>query len=168
MDLVNPTVSAPTWAHLDNLRLGKWGEYFAKRAFVRAGLDVYSPEVDDRAIDALIHIPSDPPRYLEVQVKTVRAAKSGYIFMRKRTASSLAVPDDLVRQCRASRNQADGKENTPSQDRGQHEGGQTLQHDRSPTSLTWAGFSRIARPWSVSKRTAFGRHPARPCRFKQF
>jgi hypothetical protein len=84
MDLVNPTVSAPTWAHLDNLCLGKWGEYFAKRAFVRAGLDVYSPEVDDRAIDELIRIPSNPPRYLEVQVKTVRAAKSGYIFMRKR------------------------------------------------------------------------------------
>ena len=29
MDLVKTTVSAPTWAHLDNLRLGKWGEYFA-------------------------------------------------------------------------------------------------------------------------------------------
>ena len=84
MDLVKTTISAPTWAHLDTLRLGKWGEYFAKMAFVRAGLDVYSPEVDDRAIDALIRIQSDPPRYLEVQVKTVRAAKSGYIFMRKR------------------------------------------------------------------------------------
>jgi hypothetical protein len=84
MELVKTTVSAPTWAHLDTLRLGKWGEYFAKMAFVRAGLDVYSPEVDDRAIDELIRIPSDPPRYLEVQVKTVRAAKSGYIFMRKR------------------------------------------------------------------------------------
>jgi hypothetical protein len=84
MDLVKTTISAPTWVHLDTLRLGKWGEYFAKMAFVRAGLDVYSPEVDDRAIDALIRIPSDPPRYLEVQVKTVRAAKPGYIFMRKR------------------------------------------------------------------------------------
>ena len=74
----------PTLPHLDNLRLGRWGEYFARMAFVRAGLDVYSPEVDDRANDALIRIPSNPPRYLEVQVKTVRAAKSGYIFMRKR------------------------------------------------------------------------------------
>lgn len=78
---------APTWAHLDTLRLGKWGEYFAKMAFVRAGLDVYSPEVDDRSIDAIIRIPSPPdaaPRYLEVQVKTTRATKSGYIFMQKR------------------------------------------------------------------------------------
>lgn len=83
MDLAGAP-GVPTWTHLDTLRLGKWGEYFAKMAFVRAGLDVYSPEVDDRAIDALIRLPGRPPRFLEIQVKTIRAAKPGYIFMRKR------------------------------------------------------------------------------------
>lgn len=91
MDLNKDTAPAgPTWAYLDTLRLGKWGEYFAKMAFVRAGLDVYSPEVDDRAIDALIRIPgtaddqSVAPRYLEIQVKTIRPVKTSYVFMRKR------------------------------------------------------------------------------------
>lgn len=82
-----PPAQVPTWAHLDKLRLGKWGEYFAKMAFVRAGLDVYSPEVDDRSIDALIRIPGEleaTPRFLEIQVKTVRAVKTSYVFMSKR------------------------------------------------------------------------------------
>lgn len=86
MDQAGPIADVPTWAHLDTMRLGKWGEYFTKMAFVRAGLDVYSPEVDDRAIDALVRIPGGPdgaPRYLEIQVKTVRAAKPGYMFMTK-------------------------------------------------------------------------------------
>lgn len=87
MDPIGEAGVAPTWAHLDKLRLGKWGEYFAKMAFVRAGLDVYSPEVDDRAIDALVRIPGPSeanPRFLEIQVKTVRAAKPGYVYMAKR------------------------------------------------------------------------------------
>ena len=79
-----PGSAAPdrSWAHLDRLRVGRYGEYFAKMALVRAGLDVYSPEVDDRAIDLVIRIPSSPPRYLDVQVKTMRGA-TGYVFMRK-------------------------------------------------------------------------------------
>ncbi|WP_456687037.1 hypothetical protein [Bradyrhizobium sp. P5_C11_2] len=87
MDQAEAGAEAPSWAHLDKLRLGKWGEYFAKMAFVRAGLDVYSPEVDDRAIDALVRIPGvpeAPPRFLEIQVKTVRSAKPGYVYMAKR------------------------------------------------------------------------------------
>jgi hypothetical protein len=84
MEDLSTTTPGPGWAHLDKLRLGKWGEYFAKMAFVRAGLDVYSPEVDDRAIDALVRIPGTPPRYLEIQVKTVRTAKPVYTFLRKR------------------------------------------------------------------------------------
>jgi hypothetical protein len=52
-------------------------------ALVRAGLDVYSPEVDDKAIDLVIRIPSSPPRYLDVQVKTARSS-TNYVFMRKR------------------------------------------------------------------------------------
>jgi hypothetical protein len=44
-------------------------------ALVPAGLDVYLPEVDDRAIDALVRVPGDPPRYFDMQVKTIRAIK---------------------------------------------------------------------------------------------
>lgn len=87
-DAVQSTASHPaaadqSWAHLDRLRVGRYGEYFAKMALVRAGLDVYSPEVDDRAIDFVVRLPSSPTRYVDVQVKTVRAA-TGYVFMRKR------------------------------------------------------------------------------------
>ena len=76
-------VSDRSWAHLDRLKVGRYGEYFVKMALVRAGLDVYSPEVDDKAIDLVIRVPESPPRYLDVQVKTVRSA-TGYVFMRKR------------------------------------------------------------------------------------
>jgi hypothetical protein len=73
-----------SWAHLDRLKLGRYGEYFAKMALVRAGYDVYSPEVDDKAIDVIIRVHDSPPRYYDVQVKTVRVSKPGYLFMRKK------------------------------------------------------------------------------------
>ncbi|WP_237478307.1 DUF4365 domain-containing protein [Lichenibacterium dinghuense] len=76
-------VSDRSWAHLDRLKVGRYGECFVKMALVRAGLDVFSPEVDDKAIDLVIRIPSSPPRYLDVQVKTARGS-TGYVFMRKR------------------------------------------------------------------------------------
>ena len=51
-------------------------------ALVRAGFDVFSPEVDDKGIDFVLRIDSDPPRYHDVQVKTVRS-RSTYVFMKK-------------------------------------------------------------------------------------
>jgi hypothetical protein len=66
------------------LKVGRYGEYYAKMALVRAGYDVYSPEVDDKAIDLILSIPGTPPRYLDVQVKTVRTVKPTYVFMRKK------------------------------------------------------------------------------------
>lgn len=72
------------WDGLDKLRVGRFGEYFAKMAFTRAGYDVYSPEVDDRAIDFVIRTCGAEMRYLEIQVKTVRLARSSYVFMRKK------------------------------------------------------------------------------------
>lgn len=80
--VAQPT-SDRSWAHLDRLKVGRYGEYFAKMALVRAGLDVYSPEVDDKAIDLVIRVPSSPPRYLDVQVKAARSS-TNYVFMRKR------------------------------------------------------------------------------------
>lgn len=73
-----------SWAHLDRLKIGRYGEYYAKMALVRAGYDVYSPEVDDKAIDLVVRVPESPPRYFDVQVKTVRSAKPGYLFLRKK------------------------------------------------------------------------------------
>jgi hypothetical protein len=73
-----------SWAHLDRLKIGRYGEYYAKMALVRAGYDVYAPEVDDKAIDLIVRVPDSPPRYCDVQVKTVRPAKSTYLFLRKK------------------------------------------------------------------------------------
>ena len=72
------------WGHLDKQKVGRFGEYFAKMEFLRSGFDVYSPEVDDKAIDCLLRIDGPEPIYLEVQIKTVRLASPGYVFMRKR------------------------------------------------------------------------------------
>ena len=69
------------WADLNHLQVGRYGEYFAKMALVRAGFDVFSPEVDDKGIDFVLRIAGDPPRYHDVQVKTVR--RTTYVFMRK-------------------------------------------------------------------------------------
>jgi hypothetical protein len=83
-----PPADDRSWAHLDKLKVGTYGEYHAKMALVRAGFDVYSPEVDDKAIDLVLRVPGSPPRYLDVQVKTVRTVKPTYVFMRKRTSQS--------------------------------------------------------------------------------
>jgi hypothetical protein len=69
------------WADLNHLQVGRYGEYFAKMALVRAGFDVFTPEVDDKGIDFVLRIDGDAPRYYEVQVKTVR--RTTYVFMRK-------------------------------------------------------------------------------------
>ena len=71
-----------TWADLNHLQTGRYGEYFAKMSFVRAGFDVFSSEVDDKGIDFVLRIDGDPPRYYDVQVKTVRS-RNTYVFMRK-------------------------------------------------------------------------------------
>jgi hypothetical protein len=83
------TASMPqwSWAGLDTMRVGRWGEMHLGMALTRAGLDVYQPMVDDRSIDLLVRVTSEPVRYLEVQVKTVRlsrASLSSYVFMKKR------------------------------------------------------------------------------------
>jgi hypothetical protein len=52
-----------TWADLNHLQTGRYGEYFAKMAFARAGFDVFSPEVDDKGIDFVLRIDGDPPCY---------------------------------------------------------------------------------------------------------
>jgi hypothetical protein len=70
------------WADLNHLQTGRYGEYFAKMALVRAGFDVFNAEVDDKGIDFVLRVDGDPPRYHDVQVKTVRS-RTTYVFMRK-------------------------------------------------------------------------------------
>jgi hypothetical protein len=76
-----------SWAGLDTMRVGRWGEMHFGMALTRGGCDVYTPLVDDRSIDLLVRIATEPVRYAEVQVKTVRlsrASRSSYIFAKKR------------------------------------------------------------------------------------
>ena len=50
-----------TWADLNHLQTGRYGEDFAKMAFGRAGFDVFSPEVDDKGIDFVLRVDGDVP-----------------------------------------------------------------------------------------------------------
>lgn len=68
------------WSDLTHLQIGKYGEYFAKMAFTRAGFDVYTAEVDDKGIDFVVRKSKD--EYFDIQVKTIRRPTS-YIFMKK-------------------------------------------------------------------------------------
>ena len=72
-------VPARTWASLNSLQLGRFAEYHVTMALVRAGLDVYTPAIDDRGIDLVARL--GPGRYLEIQVKATRGFN--YVFLRK-------------------------------------------------------------------------------------
>jgi len=67
------------WSKLSHLQLGKYGEYFAKMEFTRAGFDVYTSEVDDKGIDFIIR--KDDNEHYDIQVKSAR--NNNYVFMRK-------------------------------------------------------------------------------------
>ena len=67
------------WTSLNSLQLGRLAEYHVTMALVRAGLDVYTPAIDDRGIDLVARL--GPGRYLEIQVKATRGFN--YVFMRK-------------------------------------------------------------------------------------
>lgn len=69
------------WSELHHLQLGRYGEYFAKMAFTKAGFDVYSTEVDRKGIDFVVR--KNENEYFDIQVKSV--LKSNYIFMTKET-----------------------------------------------------------------------------------
>ncbi len=67
------------WSKLNHLQLGRYGEYFAKMEFTKAGFDVYTSEVDDKGIDFVVRKNED--EYFDVQVKSAR--NYNYVFMRK-------------------------------------------------------------------------------------
>jgi len=67
------------WSHLSRMQLGKYGEYFTKMEFTKAGLDVYTAEVDNKGIDFVVR--KNENEYFDIQAKSVR--NYNYIFVRK-------------------------------------------------------------------------------------
>lgn len=67
------------WESLNPRQIGKYAEYFVKMELTMHGLDIYTPEVDDKGIDFIARKRAD--KYWEVQVKSVY--KSKYIFFPK-------------------------------------------------------------------------------------
>lgn len=67
------------WTKLNNLQIGRYGEYYAKMEFTAYGFDVYSSEVDDHGVDFIAK--NKAGDYLEVQVKTI--CKTNYMFIQK-------------------------------------------------------------------------------------
>ena len=64
---------------LNSQKLGCFGEYYAKMALASYGFDIYSSEVDDHGIDFVAE--TGLHHFLRFQVKTIRTATTGYVFM---------------------------------------------------------------------------------------
>jgi uncharacterized membrane protein len=64
-----------------HLAIGKIGEYWTKLALTLHGLDTYTTEVDNKGIDFIVR--NSRGVYFDIQVKTVRRAKTSYVFMPK-------------------------------------------------------------------------------------
>ena len=67
------------WSRLNHMQVGRYAEYLVKMEFTKAGLDVYSAEVDDKGIDFVIR--RDAGTYFDVQVKSIRGLN--YVFFPK-------------------------------------------------------------------------------------
>ena len=68
------------WNKLTAQQIGKCGELYAQMTFLSYGMDVYSPEVDDHAVDMVIR---DKRKFFwEIQVKSL--FKGDYAFVKKR------------------------------------------------------------------------------------
>lgn len=67
--------------NLNNIQIGKIGEYWVKLNLTLYGVDVYTTEVDDKGIDFILRV--NASQYIDIQVKTIRKAKTGYVFVTK-------------------------------------------------------------------------------------
>ena len=67
------------WSRLNHLQVGRYAEYFVKMELTLYGFEVYTAEVDDRAIDFVAR--RGAGSFYEVQVKSVRGFN--YIFVPK-------------------------------------------------------------------------------------
>jgi hypothetical protein len=71
------------WSRLNHLQVGRYAEYLVKMEMVRAGLDVFTAEVDDKGIDFVVR--RDALTYYDIQVKSLRG--QGYVFLQKQCFS---------------------------------------------------------------------------------
>jgi hypothetical protein len=69
-----------SWSRLNHLQLGKYGEQFAKMAFLSHGCDIYSSEVNDHGIDFVMK--SKAGAYYDIQVKSCQST-TNYMFAQK-------------------------------------------------------------------------------------
>lgn len=70
---------------LNHLQVGRLGEYWVKLMLTSFNLDTYYSDVDDKAIDFIIRL--DNSKHIDIQVKTIRTAKSSYVFVTKESWS---------------------------------------------------------------------------------
>ncbi len=68
-----------SWSALNTQQVGTYFEYFVKMELTMFGYEVYTTEVDDRAIDFIAR--KRGSNFIEVQVKCLR--KYGYVFIPK-------------------------------------------------------------------------------------
>jgi hypothetical protein len=69
------------WSLLNPLQVGQYAEYFVKMTFTMFGFDVFTSEVDDKGIDFVIK--NSKNDFFEIQVKSLRIEKTGYVFQTK-------------------------------------------------------------------------------------
>lgn len=67
--------------HLDNLQIGRIGEYWAKIWLTLGGFETYTVDVDDRGIDFVMKLESET--FLKIQVKSIKQT-TGSIFITKK------------------------------------------------------------------------------------
>ena len=71
-----------TWSRseLSTQKIGAFCEYYAKMTLASYGLSIYTSEVDDHGID---FVAESKRGFLKFQVKSIRSAKTKYVFMPK-------------------------------------------------------------------------------------
>ncbi|CAF1812269.1 DUF4365 domain-containing protein [Bacillus subtilis] len=70
------------WSKLNNLQLGRYGEYYAMMDFASYGYQIFSSEVDDHGIDFIARKAGG--EFLEIQVKSLSFPKTTYTFLKEK------------------------------------------------------------------------------------
>ena len=88
-------MSAYAWAKLNKRQLGRYAEYFVKMEFTLAGVDIFTPEIDDKGIDFVAK--SSRGKFWEVQVKSILKSTNIYLDKQKFDVRSDSLLLALVR-----------------------------------------------------------------------
>ena len=78
------------WSDLNNLQIGRYGEYLAKMEFASYGFEVYTSEVDDHGVDFIAK--NEKNGIFEVQVKAFK--NDNYVFIKE---SKMSIESDIPR-----------------------------------------------------------------------